>query len=75
MKKIIIKTASLSVYLLLCIPVLAMAGGPGFSGSVNDGAGNCGVPIDGGLSILAAAGVGYGIKKFKARKVAAKTKK
>ena len=35
---------------------------PGFGDDVDD------VPIDGGLSLLIAAGVGYGAKKLKARK-------
>jgi hypothetical protein len=69
MNKLIIKIASLSVYLLLCLPVLALAGGPGFNGGVDDGSGGpCGVPLDGGLSMLAVAGIGYGIKKLKDRK-------
>jgi len=54
--------------------VLAMAGGPGFNGGVDDGGGSC-VPIDGGISMLAAAGIGYGIKKFKDRKSAAGSNK
>lgn len=32
---------------------------PGFDGDIND------VPIDGGLSLLVAAGVGYGAKKLR----------
>lgn len=35
---------------------------PTFTDDVND------VPIDGGLSLLVAAGVGYGAKKLKSRK-------
>jgi hypothetical protein len=42
---------------LLTIPSLLMAQ-PGFDDDVAD------VPIDGGLSILLAAGVGYGAKKI-----------
>ena len=37
---------------------------PGFGDDVDD------VPIDGGLSLLIAAGVGYGVKKIKQRKIA-----
>ena len=37
---------------------------PGFGDDVDD------VPIDGGLSLLVAAGVGYGVKKIKQRKIA-----
>jgi len=53
------------VALLACIlvPSLLHAQPPDFGGDdVND------VPIDGGLSLLAAAGVGYGAKKLKERK-------
>ena len=35
---------------------------PGFTDDVSD------VPVDGGLSLLVAAGVGYGAKKIKNRK-------
>lgn len=38
----------------------AFAQGPGFDEDVEDT-----VPLDGGLSLLAAAGIGYGIKKLK----------
>ena len=37
---------------------------PGFGDDVDD------VPLDGGLSLLVAAGVGYGAKKMKQRKAA-----
>jgi hypothetical protein len=45
----------------LVLPSLAHAQ-PVFDDDVND------VPIDGGLSLLVAAGVGYGAKKLKNRK-------
>jgi hypothetical protein len=35
---------------------------PGFGDDVDD------VPVDGGLSLLVAAGIGYGVKKMKNRK-------
>jgi hypothetical protein len=35
---------------------------PGFTDDVGD------VPVDGGLSLLAAAGVGYGAKKIRERR-------
>jgi len=35
---------------------------PGFGDDVDD------VPVDGGLSLLVAAGVGYGIKKVKGKR-------
>jgi hypothetical protein len=43
---------------MILLPVLATAQ-PGFGDDVED------VPIDGGLSLLLAAGVGYGAKKVK----------
>ena len=53
----------LQIIILCCyclLPTLLMAQPPGFEQDTND------VPIDGGLSILLAAGIGYGIKrKFK----------
>ncbi len=53
----IIKTALF--FFILLFP-LAMQAQPGFGDDTSDGAG---APIDGGLSILLAAGVGYGVKK------------
>jgi hypothetical protein len=52
--------------LLICSLVYVspvFAQGPGFDEDVEDT-----VPLDGGLSLLAAAGVGYGIKKLKEAK-------
>lgn len=49
----------LSVYFLiiaLAIPTFLFAGGPGDDPDA---------PIDGGLSLLLAAGVGYGVKKYR----------
>ncbi|MDR3680208.1 MAG: hypothetical protein P4L41_09595 [Flavipsychrobacter sp.] len=51
----------ITIALLSFLPMIAMAAGPGFGGSVNDGGGAC-VPIDGGLSMLVVAGVSYGAK-------------
>jgi hypothetical protein len=50
--------------LVLLVPALVNAQPPGFGGGddVLD------VPVDGGLSVLIAAGVGYGAKKLKNRK-------
>lgn len=47
----------LMILVLLALPSLLMAQ-PGFDDDVAD------VPIDGGLSLLVAAGVGYGAKKI-----------
>lgn len=50
---------SITVFAVLCfLPMLAHAQGD-----------DPDVPIDGGLSLLLAAGVGYGIKKFKESKM------
>lgn len=46
--------------LLFLLPLLSNAQ-PGFGDDVND------VPIDGGLSVLVAAGIGYGLKKMKTK--------
>ncbi len=47
--------------LLFLLPSLLHAQ-PGFGDDVED------VPVDGGLSLLVAAGIGYGAKKLKSRK-------
>jgi hypothetical protein len=54
---------SASIMLLLAIAAQAQpgGGGGGFGDDPID------VPVDGGLSILAVAGIGYGIKKLKER--------
>ena len=44
--------------LVLIFPAISHAQ-PGFDDEVND------VPVDGGLSLLVAAGVGYGAKKLR----------
>jgi hypothetical protein len=46
---------------LTAMPFAVLAQGPGFGGGVNDG-GVC-VPLDGGLTLMAAAGIGYTVKK------------
>ena len=51
----------LALLVILFLPTLLHAQ-PGFDDEVND------VPIDGGLSLLVAAGVGYGAKKLKERR-------
>jgi len=57
------------VYFLMCFCILSAivnttyAQGPGFYDDTNDT-----VPIDGGISLIIAAGVGYGAKKLKERK-------
>jgi hypothetical protein len=62
--KINIKTiVTLCFIAALIIPSLTHAQ-PMFDDDVND------VPVDGGLSLLVAAGVGYGAKKLKNRKKA-----
>lgn len=46
------------LYILFILPTLLHAQ-PGFGDDVED------VPVDGGLSLLVAAGVGYGAKKLR----------
>ena len=58
----------LLVVAILAFPAFAFAGGPGFSGGVNDGGNSCAVPLDGGLSLLIASGIGYAAKKFAKKK-------
>lgn len=49
---------------LFFLPAILKASAPGFDGDTND------VPIDGGLSLLLAAGIGYGIRrKLKEEKI------
>ena len=48
------------VALVFCSPMY-LAAQPGFGDDVNDS----GAPLDGGLSVLAVAGAGYGLKKIK----------
>ncbi len=51
---------------ILCLPMLVHAQ-PGFDDDVVDD-----VPIDGGLSLLVAAGIGYGAKKIHQKRNAKK---
>lgn len=50
----------IAILLSISIPLLVKAQGPGGPGGSPDE-----VPIDGGLSVLIAVGVGYGIKKVR----------
>ncbi len=52
----------LAVIVISSFPMMALAGGPGFGGGVDDGGGGVCAPIDGGLSMLVVAGIGYGAK-------------
>ena len=49
----------LIVAIILLLPIIVHADVPGFGDDTSD------APIDGGLSLLIAGGVGYGIKKVK----------
>lgn len=60
MKKSVGLLSSLLLIAIVLLPKLLFAQ-PGFGDDVNDS----GAPLDGGLSILAASGVGYGIKKIR----------
>lgn len=56
----------LSIIMIVCcfLPSIVHAQGPGGPGGDPDAT----VPIDGGLSFLAAAGVAYGVKKIKEKR-------
>lgn len=60
MNKMMKHLAAFVVLMLAIVP--AFAQGPGFATGVNDG---CEIPLDGGLTVLAAAGIGYGLKKYR----------
>ncbi len=64
-KKILISL--IAIFIVILLPMLVSAQGPSsepFPGEPEN------APIDGGLSLLVAAGVGYGAKKMKAKKAA-----
>jgi hypothetical protein len=60
MKKVF-SIQTIAIITILLLPTLLHAQ-PGFGDDVGD------APIDGGLSLLVAAGVGYGAKKLNARR-------
>lgn len=67
------KKAILSLFIvctIMLLPMLALA-------DVDDTPGNpdADVPLDGGLSLLVAAGVGFGAKKLKTRRALASSNK
>lgn len=64
MKSIFNMKALLSLAFILAVPVCAFA----HHGHPPGGGGGYDVPLDGGLSLLAAAGISYGVKKFSAKK-------
>lgn len=69
MKRIITRTL---VIVSLSVPLTASAGYGWHGGYHHNGGGNNNgnnVPIDGGLSLLAAAGIGYAAKKRLSRKI------
>lgn len=55
-----LKTGYFVVLLIFCCQFSVFAQGPGFDEDVEDEP----TPIDGGVSLLLAAGAGYGIKKL-----------
>lgn len=60
-----LKKVLLALSLIAFCQFTASAQGPGFDDDTIDQ-----VPVDGGLSILAIAGIGYGVKKLKDNKQA-----
>lgn len=68
MKKIF---SILFVAALIALPMIALAGngfGEGGGNGYGHGGGAAAAPIDGGLSLLIAAGIGAGIKKIASKK-------
>lgn len=57
-----ISTIQIVVLLALFLLPSLLHAQPGFGDDVDD------VPVDGGLSLLVAAGVGYGVKKMRKKK-------
>lgn len=60
--KIKISTIQFLMLLFLFLVPSLLHAQPGFGDDVDD------VPLDGGLSLLVAAGVGYGVKKVKEKR-------
>jgi len=62
------KTKAITILTIICIlaifltPTLLHAQGPGFGDDTDD------VPVDGGISLLVAAGIGYGVKQMRKKK-------
>lgn len=56
-----IKKLLSAAFIIVCCMPLYLHAQPGFGNDVNDS----GAPLDGGLSVLAVAGGGYAIRKFK----------
>ena len=56
-----IKKMLFACLIVVCCTPLYLHAQPGFGDDVNDS----GAPLDGGLSVLAIAGAGYGLKKLK----------
>lgn len=54
-----------SIYLLLCMIIVSSTV---IHAQTEPGDPNNAAPIDGGLSLLIAAGIGYGVKKIKEKK-------
>jgi len=71
MKKFSNKLKSLLVVSMVFVPVLLMADDGGFGGGSDDVLDNP-VPFDGGVTMLVAAGVAYGLKKVHDKRKAEK---
>jgi len=69
MKKIL-NIQTLVILLVLLLPVLVHAQGPSDPGGDPENA-----PIDGGLSLLIAGGVGYGVKKVREKRASSQENK
>jgi hypothetical protein len=63
------KIALVLCIILIALPFSHVLAGPGFGSGIQDiPAGGGSAPLDGGLSLLVAAGIGYGAKKFRGKK-------
>lgn len=61
MKQIKFRLLLIMISVLVTVPAVLFAQGPGFDEDVDD----VPVPIDGGVTLVAAAAAGYGLKKLR----------
>ena len=68
MKNTVKRVRGILITFAIFIPAMLLAQPGGFEDDVEDNA----VPFDGGVSLLVAAGIGYGIKKVRDNRIQAK---
>lgn len=59
-----IKTSIIILFFAICLPFVVIAQGPPDPGDGNGGGGDPEAPIDGGLSLILAAGAAAGARKL-----------